>query len=54
MDSGVEGITHLLRAAAGGDDGARAALLPLVYEELKGVARARLARAGGRRELETT
>lgn len=50
----MEGITHLLRAAAGGDDGARAALLPLVYEELKGVARARLARAGGRRELETT
>jgi len=50
----MEGITRLLRAAAGGDAGARAALLPLVYADLKDLARARLARQGGRRELETT
>jgi RNA polymerase sigma factor (TIGR02999 family) len=54
VETRSEGITRLLRAAAGGDGEARAALLPLVYEELKALARARLARAGARRQLETT
>jgi RNA polymerase sigma factor (TIGR02999 family) len=54
VEARKEGITRLLRAAAGGDREARAALLPLVYDELKALARARLARAVARRELETT
>jgi len=54
VETRTEGITRLLRAAAGGDEGAREALLPLVYADLKELAHARLARQGHRRGLETT
>jgi len=54
VETRTEGITRLLRAVAGGDPEARAALLPLVYEELKELAHGRLARQGARRALETT
>ncbi len=54
METRTEGITRLLRAVAGGDPEARAALLPMVYEELKELAHGRLARQGARRALETT
>jgi RNA polymerase sigma factor (TIGR02999 family) len=54
VETRTEGITRLLRAAAGGDAHARDALLPLVYEDLKELAHARLARQGQRRALETT
>lgn len=54
VDARTEGITRLLRAAAGGDHEARASLVPLLYDELRALAHARLARAGARRELETT
>jgi len=54
VDSRTEGITRLLRAAAGGDLLARAELLPLVYDELKDLAHARLARFGRAQEIQTT
>jgi ECF sigma factor len=40
---GMSEITHLLEAAAAGDGQAAADLLPLVYEELRKLAAARLA-----------
>src|SRR5262245_37885437 len=40
-------ITQLLNAAGGGDSRAASDLLPLVYEELRKLARARMAREPG-------
>jgi RNA polymerase sigma factor (TIGR02999 family) len=54
VDSRSEGITRLLRAAADGDQGAGAELLPLVYDDLKDLAHVRLARFGGARDIQTT
>jgi RNA polymerase sigma factor (TIGR02999 family) len=54
VDSRSEGITRLLRAAAGGDSAARADLLPLIYDDLKELAHARLARYGRAAEVRTT
>src|ERR1041384_1192464 len=39
-------VTQLLEAISGGDQKAAADLLPLVYEELRKLARARMAREG--------
>ncbi len=47
-------VTALLRAHAAGDEGAFDRLLPLVYEELRKVARRQLRRGGGARPLVTT
>ena len=47
-------VTALLRAHAAGDESAFDRLLPLVYEELRGVARRQLRRDGGARPLVTT
>jgi hypothetical protein len=44
MLSGMSDVTRLLDAAAAGDPAAAADLLPLVYEELRKLAAARLAR----------
>ena len=44
MGHGREEITRVLKAAAAGDRQAAQALLPLVYEDLKDLARARLRR----------
>lgn len=38
-------LTQLLNAAAGGDRRAESNLLPMIYDELRGIARARLGRA---------
>jgi RNA polymerase sigma factor (TIGR02999 family) len=45
--TGPAEITQLLHAAGGGDSRAAAELLPLVYEELRNLARARMAREPG-------
>lgn len=47
-------VTALLRAHAAGDEGAFDRLLPLVYEELRRVARRQLRRDGGGKPLVTT
>ncbi|MDL1951513.1 RNA polymerase subunit sigma-70, partial [Acidobacteria bacterium ACD] len=47
-------MTALLRAHAAGEEGAFDQLLPLVYEELRKVARRQLRRGGGERPLVTT
>lgn len=47
-------VTALLRAHAAGEEGAFDQLLPLVYEELRKVARRQLRRGGGERPLVTT
>lgn len=47
-------VTALLRAHAAGDESAFDRLLPLVYEELRGVARRQLRRDGGGKPLVTT
>jgi RNA polymerase sigma factor (TIGR02999 family) len=47
-------VTALLRAHAAGDESAFDRLLPLVYEELRGVARRQLRRDGGAKSLATT
>ncbi|MCL4806271.1 MAG: RNA polymerase subunit sigma [Thermoanaerobaculia bacterium] len=47
-------VTALLRAHAAGDESAFDRLLPLVYEELRRVARRQLRRDGGYRSLVTT
>lgn len=39
----TETFTRLLNSAAAGDTAARAELIPLIYEELRGIARARMA-----------
>jgi RNA polymerase sigma factor (TIGR02999 family) len=43
MLDGVAGVTHILNAIEGGDPKAAAELLPLVYDELRKLAAARLA-----------
>ena len=47
-------VTRLLEAAAGGDQHAAAELLPLVYEELRQLAAAKLAREKPGQTLQTT
>lgn len=47
-------ITRLLRAHAGGDRGAIDALVPLVYDHLRRIARRQLARDGRAQTLSTT
>lgn len=47
-------VTALLRAHAAGDESAFDSLLPLVYEELRRVARRQLRREGGGQPLVTT
>src|SRR5262245_37472308 len=47
-------VTRLLDAAAGGNQGAAADLLPLVYEELRQLAAARLAREPAGQTLQPT
>ena len=50
----AEPITQVLRAAAGGDEGAAERLLPLVYDDLRRLARAHLAREAPGRTLQPT
>jgi RNA polymerase sigma-70 factor, ECF subfamily len=47
-------VTRLLEAAVAGDSGALDRLLPLVYEDLRRVARRQLDREGGGHTLQTT
>jgi RNA polymerase sigma factor (TIGR02999 family) len=47
-------VTHLLDAAAAGDRHAAAELLPLVYDELRNLAAARMAAEGPGRTLQAT
>jgi RNA polymerase sigma factor (TIGR02999 family) len=47
-------VTQLLRAALGGDSGALDRLVPLVYDELLGLAHRQLAREHGAQTLQTT
>lgn len=51
---GRDEVTRLLKAYGGGDRAALDRLLPLVYERLKGIARARLRRERSGRTLNTT
>ncbi len=44
MTTSIENVTETLRAAQQGDQGAAARLLPLVYDELRDLAQARMAR----------
>ncbi|MDX1566312.1 MAG: ECF-type sigma factor [Longimicrobiales bacterium] len=48
------GVTRLLEQVRDGDREALDRLLPLVYEELRGLARAQLGRGGGPRTLQAT
>jgi RNA polymerase sigma factor (TIGR02999 family) len=50
----MPGITHLLDAAASGDRHAAAELMPLVYDELRTLASARLAAEPGGQTLQPT
>jgi RNA polymerase sigma factor (TIGR02999 family) len=52
--SSMSDVTHLLGAAAGGDRKAAAELLPLVYDELRKLAAARLARETPGHTLDAT
>jgi RNA polymerase sigma factor (TIGR02999 family) len=47
-------ITGLLRAYGSGEAGALDRLMPLVYDELRRIARRHVGRAGGRQSLDTT
>jgi len=47
-------VTRLLRAWSDGDDGAFDALVPLVYDDLRRIARQHLRRRGGALTLDTT
>src|SRR5438093_4962357 len=47
-------ITVLLKAWVGGDSAAQDQLIPLVYQELRNVARRYTRRAGGSQTLQTT
>jgi RNA polymerase sigma factor (TIGR02999 family) len=53
-DQAVTTITQVLNAARGGDRRAAAELLPLVYEELRSLARARMAKLAPGETLEPT
>ncbi len=50
----AEAITATLKAAAEGDSSAAAELLPLVYEELRSLARSRMARLAAGQTLQPT
>lgn len=47
-------LTQLLARARGGDEGARASLLPMVYEELRRLARSRMSRLPAGHTLQPT
>lgn len=47
-------ITQILKASRRGDEGALARLLPLVYEDLRRIARAQLGRVGANSSLDPT
>ena len=52
--SGVSDVTHILTALEQGDAGAADKLLPLVYEELRKLASARMANERGTQTLQAT
>src|SRR3982750_462905 len=54
MLAGMTDVTRLLDAAAAGDPNAAAGLLPLVYDELRRLASARLAREAPGQTLQPT
>lgn len=53
-DSGASQVTQILRQAAAGDRAAAESLLPVVYDELRAMARAHLARHGAHHTLQPT
>jgi RNA polymerase sigma factor (TIGR02999 family) len=54
QSAGMSDVTRLLDAAAGGDRNAAADLLPLVYDELRKLAAARLANEASAQSLQPT
>lgn len=54
MPANQDEITRILEAVAGGDSDAAARLLPVVYDELRGLARARMARVPPGQTLQPT
>jgi RNA polymerase sigma factor (TIGR02999 family) len=54
MDAGRDAVTQILEAASAGDEQAAERLLPLVYEELRHLAAAKLAREAPGQTLQPT
>ena len=54
MDTGAPSLAHLLGAAASGDADALSQLMPLVYDELRRLARSQLGHRGQGATLSTT